>query len=879
MSRRIAVITVVALTWLAPGAFAYWSNAGEGSAEANLATLSAPAITSATTGAETVTLSWSAVTPPGEGTVEYYVTRDGSTASAGCPSSSSHSTATSCTDTNVPVGAHKYKVTAVWRSWTSTGVEQTVTVAYGPATHLVLEAASTTPAAGEADNLTITAKDATGDTVGTYSGSHSLIFEGASVATSGEEPVVLDSSGVEQNFGEATEITFSEGKATVSSAINGVMKLYKAEAAHIKVKEGLLNNSTGLAVTVKAAVAKRFSVPTPSEQEAGVAFNVTLTAIDEWGNTATSYAGKKTIAWSEPANSPNAKAPSYTASVTFTAGVGAAASTKLYDAQSTTLKAKEGTIEGTTGAFTVRAAVAKKFTVPTPSEPEAGVAFNVTLTAIDEYGNTATGYAGSKTLAWSGPANSPNATAPEYPATATAVTFTAGVGTASALKLYDAQSTTLKAKEGTIEGTTPASFTVKAAGAASFSVPTPAEQTAGTAFNVTLTAWDPWHNIAKSYAGAKTLAFSEPSSSPNGKAPVYPATVTFTSGAGTASIKLYDAQTTTLKITEGAIEGTTGAFTVKAAATKKFTVPTPSEQEAGVAFNVTLTATDEYGNLSTSYTGAKTIAWSGPSNSPNATAPEYPTSATTVTFTAGVGTASALKLYDAQSTTLKAKEGSIEGTSSSFTVKAAATTKKFTVPTPSEQTAGAAFNVTLTAIDEWGNKATGYTGAKTLVWSGPSSSPSGQAPSYPSTATTVIFTAGEGTATLLTLYDAQSTTLKATEGSSVEGTSAAFTVKAGTATTLSFTTSPSTPTAENTAFATQPKVTVQDAWQNTAATNTSNVTLTPSGATVTCTANPKAAVAGVATFAGCKMKTAGTYTLTATDGTLTSVLSSPFTIS
>ena len=223
-------------------------------------------------------------------------------------------------------------------------------------------------------------------------------------------------------------------------------------------------------------------------------------------------------------------------------------------------------------------------------------------------------------------------------------------------------------------------------------------------------------------------------------------------------------------------------------------MPTPCEQEAGVAFNVTLTATDEWGNTATSYTGAKTLAWSGPAKLARATAPEYPTSATTVTFTEGVGTASAIKLFDAQSTTLKAKEGSTEGTSGSFTVKAAATTKKFTVPTPSEQTAGAAFNVTLTAIDEWGNKATGYTGAKTLVWSGPSSSPSGQAPSYPSTATTVIFTAGEGTATLLTLYDAQSTTLKATEGSSVEGTSAAFTVKAGTATTLSFTTSPSIPT-------------------------------------------------------------------------------------
>jgi hypothetical protein len=667
--RAFAPSLALALITTAAVVSAFWTGSGQGNVSATLATLGAPTITNATTGAEMVALSWSAVTPPGEGTVEYYVTRDGSTTSAGCPSSSSHSTVTSCTDTNVPVGAHKYKVTAVWRSWTSTGVEQTVTVAYGPATHLVLEAASATPTAGEADNLTITAKDASGDTVGTYSGTHSLIFEGANEA-GGEEPVVLDKSGVERSFGEATEISFTEGKATVSSAMNGVMTLYKAEAAHIKVKEGSLNNSTGLAVTVKAAAAKRFSVPTPSEQEAGTSFNVVLTAIDEWGNTATSYAGKKTITWSEPANSPSGKAPSYTAAVTFTAGVGAAASTKLYDAQSTTLKAKEGaTIEGTSGGFTVRAAIAKKFTVPTPSEQEAGVAFNVTLTAIDEYSNTATGYAGAKTLAWSGAASAPNGMAPEYPASATVVTFTAGVGTASALKLYDAASTTLKAKEGTIEGTL-GSFTVKAAAAASFSVPTPTEKEAGATISETMTAWDAWHNIAKSYAGAKTLSFSEPSISPSGKAPVYPATVTFTAGAGTASIKLYDAQSTTLKITEGSIEGTTGAFIVKAAAAKKFTVPTPSEQEAGVTLNVTLTAIDEYGNPAKSYTGAKTLAWSGPSSSPNATAPEYPSTATAVTFTEGVGTAASIKLSDAQTTTLKAKEGTIEGISGSFTVAA-----------------------------------------------------------------------------------------------------------------------------------------------------------------------------------------------------------------
>ena len=879
---------MVAVAWLAPGAFAYWSSPGEGSASANLATLSPPAISSATPGAQTVELTWSAVTPPASGTVEYFVTRDGGAPGGGCPTSGSSSTATSCTDTGMSVGTHEYTVTAVWRTWTATSTAKSVAVAFGPATHLLLEAASTTPTAGEADNLTITAKDASNNTVATYSGTHSLIFEGAGDASNGEEPVVLDKSGVERSFGEATEITFAEGKATVSSATNGVMQLYKAEAAPIMVKEGSLNNGAGLVVTVKAASTKKFAISALSEQTAAVAVTVTLTATDEYGNATTSYAGSKTLAWSGPSSSPNSTAPVYPASsttVTFTAGVGKATGIKLYDAQSTTLKVTEGPIEGISGSFTVKAAATKKFSVPTPGEQEAGVAFNVTLTATDEYGNTATSYVGAKTLAWSGPGNSPSpfSTAPEYPASATTVTFANGVGTASEIDLYAAAAAvTLTVKEGAVKGTS-GSFTVKAGSANSFSVPTPSEQTAGTAFNVKVTAIDEWGNTAKSYAGSKTLVWSGPSNSPSGQAPSYPSTATtviFTAGAGTATtIKLYDAQSTTLTATEGTIAGATGTFTIKVAATKKFSVPTPSEQEAGVAFNVTLTATDEWGNLTTGYAGAKTLVFSEPSNSPGGQAPEYPTSATTVTFTAGVGTAAAIKLYDAQSTTLKAKEGAtVVGTSAAFTVRAAATTKKFTVPTPSEQTAGTAFNVTLTATDEWGNKTTGYTGSKTLVWSGPSNSPSGQAPSYPSTATTVIFTAGEGTATTITPYDAQSTTLTATEGT-IAGTSGTFTVKAGAATKLAFTTSPSTPTAENTAFTTQPKVTVQDAWQNTAATNISSVTLTPSGATLTCTANPKAAVAGVATFAGCKMKTAGTYTLTAADGSLTSVVSNSFTIS
>jgi hypothetical protein len=90
-------------------------------------------------------------------------------------------------------------------------------------------------------------------------------------------------------------------------------------------------------------------------------------------------------------------------------------------------------------------------------------------------------------------------------------------------------------------------------------------------------------------------------------------------------------------------------------------------------------------------------------------------------------------------------------------------------------------------------------------------------------------------------------------------------------------------------FASQPVVAVEDAGGNTVTTDTSSVTLsitalTPTSGgpgTLTCTSptNTVAAVAGVATFAGCKIVTIGTsYKLTAADGALTAAQSSAFSI-
>jgi trimeric autotransporter adhesin len=102
----------------------------------------------------------------------------------------------------------------------------------------------------------------------------------------------------------------------------------------------------------------------------------------------------------------------------------------------------------------------------------------------------------------------------------------------------------------------------------------------------------------------------------------------------------------------------------------------------------------------------------------------------------------------------------------------------------------------------------------------------------------------------------------------------------GSATQLDFTTDPSGSTG-GVAFGTQPVVTVQDAGGRTVSNSTVGITLTittPAGATLTCTANPKNAVAGVDSFAGCKVDKPGTYTLTAATGGLTSGVSASFTI-
>lgn len=498
------VLAAAAMATAGGSAIAFFTSEGVGSASAAVSKLSGPTIAAATPAVGgTVALSWSAVSAPGSGTVKYFVTRDGGDPAGSCAAPAVPTAATSCTDSGLVPGTYTYTVTAVWRSWSAASTTKTAKITIGPAAYFTLGAATSTPAVGASDNLTITARDVSGSTVTNYIGSHSLVFSGAAASPNGNNPTVVNSSGSTINFGSATSINFTLGVATVSSSRNGVMKIFKSGPASIVATESSTGITTAspLAVAVTPGTATKFALAAgTTTPAAGARTALTLTARDTYGNTATAYTGSHNLVFSGSAASPGGTAPTVSSSagtdvpfgtateIQFSAGVAAPSGTAngemtLYKSGSASIQAAEGTSVTTLAALavTVAAGTADKLVLSgATSTPVAAASSNLTTTARDAYENTASGYTGSKSITFSGPAAGPAGTLPTIVNSAgtvvnfgspTALNFSAGVAAVSAAKnglmrLYKAGATGVSATDGTISTAAPLALTVGVGSAA-----------------------------------------------------------------------------------------------------------------------------------------------------------------------------------------------------------------------------------------------------------------------------------------------------------------------------------------------------------------------------------------------------------------------------
>jgi hypothetical protein len=495
-----ALLAALAVT-VGGNALAYFSSEGSGSASAAVTKLTAPTISAATPAAGgTVALTWGAVTPPGAGSVTYYVTRNGGNPAGTCPTKVAPTAVVTCKDSGLAIGEHTYSVTALWHTWTAVGATKTANVTIGETTQFTISGSTTTPAAGASVNLTITAKDVNGSTVTTYAGSHSLVFSGASTSPGGNAPTVANNSGTAVAFGGATALTFTAGIATVSTTKNGVLKIYKAGAASVAASESSVTTPAPLALTISPAAASKYVLSAASATPAaGASDNLTITAQDAYGNTDTSYAGSHSLVFSGASASPSGSVPTVSNSsgsdiafgaataIEFSTGVaigsaGGGGAMKLPKSGSTAVKATEGVIATPTAVtVTVSPDTATKLLLTSSTLiPVAAANFNLTTTAQDVYGNTATAYAGSKNITFSGASASPSGALPTVVNSAgtvvnfgspTALTFTAGVAAVSAskngyAKLNQAGATNVSATDGTLTTPTPLALTVSV-GAAS----------------------------------------------------------------------------------------------------------------------------------------------------------------------------------------------------------------------------------------------------------------------------------------------------------------------------------------------------------------------------------------------------------------------------
>ena len=153
---------------------------------------------------------------------------------------------------------------------------------------------------------------------------------------------------------------------------------------------GFLNGCGSGSTTPPPPVVKSFSVtPANATPTAGVAFNITVTALDNSGQVFPTYSGTVHFTSSDPQFVPPANSTMANGTGTFSVTLKTAGPQKITATDTASLT-------GTSSAIPVSAAAPSQFSVTaTTAASLTGATFKFTVTARDAFSNTATSYAGT----------------------------------------------------------------------------------------------------------------------------------------------------------------------------------------------------------------------------------------------------------------------------------------------------------------------------------------------------------------------------------------------------------------------------------------------------------------------------------------------------
>ena len=200
------------------------------------------------------------------------------------------------------------------------------------------------------------------------------------------------------SYGGSVRITSSDPAATLpaSSTLNLGTGTFAATLNTVGNQTITATDTTDSSITgtsgsvaISAAAASHFMVSGPAMSTAGNAFSISVTALDPYGNTDTNYAGTAHFTSSDsravlPANS------------TLTSGLGIFSAT-LIMVGNQSITATDTVNSNITGSVVPvpREPLVTHFAVTAGNIATAGVGLLFTVTAEDQFNNTATSYAGS----------------------------------------------------------------------------------------------------------------------------------------------------------------------------------------------------------------------------------------------------------------------------------------------------------------------------------------------------------------------------------------------------------------------------------------------------------------------------------------------------
>jgi len=580
-----------------------------------------------------------------------------------------------------------------------TGSQTGIQVNPAGASVLVVSGISSPRSQNVASSVTVEARDPFGNRATTYRGTVRFSSSDAAAVLPANYTFTVPTAATPCPNGCDNGIhTFTNGVVLKTAGTQSV-------TATDTVTATIAGSQTGIVVFSSAATSFVVS-GIPSTLIAGTTTSARVEARDAGGNLAAGYAGTVRITTTDP----QASVPldhTFTASdagvFTFTGLVLKTAGTHAVTATDTA----SSSITGTQSGIVVAAGPATRLIVSGVSSPTtAGTVSTVRVEAKDAFANRATGYTG--TIAFG--TSDAQATLPPQHA------FTSGDA-----GLYLASVTLRTAGSHFVSATdvgTPSisgsqtGITVNPAGAATLAVSgLPSTVTAGESHSATVTAFDPYGNVATGYVGTVHFSSSDPNATLPPDRAFLPADLGQTTvpgfvlkSSGSRSVSASDT------LTPG-LTGSQAVLVIGGAAVSLSATGFPSSVTAGVAGALTVTATDAYGNVAPSYAG--TVAFS--STDPQAVLPQN----TTFTATDAGSRTFPATLKTAGSQSISISDGVLPPAQSNSTVLAAAAAALVVSGITSPIATGASATVTVEARDPFANRTTSYAGTVSFSSSDP----------------------------------------------------------------------------------------------------------------------------------------------------------------